>query len=119
MHAAGSHIGALSMIAKGESDRTQDMAAHADALLAIAKATGALFPEGTGPGVAGVETDAKAEIWSSKDKFAAAVKAFEDASAKLALAAKANDLNGVKTALGAVGDACGDCHDGFRVEHDH
>jgi cytochrome c556 len=118
MHAAGSHMGAISMIAKGESDRAQDLVSHADALAAVAKATGALYPVGTGPGVAGFETEAKAEIWTQKDKFAAAVKAFETETAKLVEVAKTGDLAAVKTQLGAVGGSCGDCHDAFRVD-DH
>lgn len=119
MEAAGSHMGAISMIVKGDADRAQDVVAHADAVLGIAKATSALFPEGTGPDVAGLKTDAKAEIWTNKDKFAAAAKAFETEAAKLAEAAKTGDLAAVGTQLRAVGGACGDCHDSFRVKHEH
>lgn len=115
MSAAGGHMGAMSMIAKGETDRTQDMVMHAEAMLSLAKVTGSLFPEGSGP-QAGVETEAKAEIWSQKDKFAAAVKAFEDESAKLVEVAKKGDVAAFKAQLGAVGGTCGDCHDTFRVD---
>lgn len=118
MEAAGEHMGALSMIAKGETDRTQDMVMHAEALLGVAKITGSLFPDGSGP-QAGVQTDSKAEIWSQKDKFAAAVKAFEDESVKLVDIAKKGDVAALKAQLGAVGGTCGDCHDAFRVDDDH
>jgi cytochrome c556 len=119
MKAAGSHMAALSMIAKGESDRTQDMVLHAESLLAVSRTLSTLFPEGTGPTVAGLETEAKAEIWTQKEKFAAAVKKFEDESVKLVEIAKKGDVALVKVQLGAVGGSCGDCHDAYRVEDEH
>ena len=119
MDGLGAHMGAIGMVAKGESDRVGDVLGHAEAIAALAKSVGALFPEGTGPGVAGVETEAKADIWTRKDEFAAAVKKLETASDALVAAAKANDLAQIKTAMGGVGQSCGGCHDTFKVDDHH
>lgn len=73
------------------------------------------FPEGSGPGGAGIEdTRAKMEIWSNWPDFEAKAKAFDDASAKLTSAAGANDVSAIKTALAEVGGACKACHEAYR-----
>jgi cytochrome c556 len=118
MKGLGAHMGGVSMIAKGESDRIADAVFHATALNELAKTLGALFPDGTGPGP-GIETEAKPEVWSQKDKFAEAVKALEVSSAALVEAAKSGDVAKIKTAMGPVGQSCGDCHDTFKVDDDH
>jgi cytochrome c556 len=118
MEAAGGYMGALAMIVKGESDRAQDAALHANALRDLALTMGGLFPAGSGP-APGLETDAKPEIWSQADKFAAAVKKMETEATKLAEVAKGGDLAAIKAQFGAVGGACGDCHDAYKVDEDH
>lgn len=118
MKASGQHLTAVGMIAKGESDRTQDLVMHATALHELARTLGSLFPTGSGP-APGLTTEAKPEIWTQADKFATAVKAFETETAKLVEVAKGGDLAATKTQWGAVGGACGDCHDVFKVEDDH
>ena len=117
MEAAGSHMSALSMIVKGESPRESDVAMHANALADIAKVVPHVFPAGTGPDV--VPSDSKAEIWTKTSEWQAAVKVFQDESAKLAELAKAGDMAAVKGQFGKVGGSCGDCHDLFRVDDDH
>ena len=118
MKLLGGHMKALGAIVKGESDRVSDVLMHAEAVAALSKTVGAMFPDGTGPGP-GIETESKAEIWTQKEKFAAAVKALEDSSAALVEAAKSNDPAKVKAAAGTVGQACGDCHDAFKVDDAH
>ena len=49
MKAIGGHYGALSLIAKGESDRIGDAAMHAQAIAELAKTVNGLFPPGSGP----------------------------------------------------------------------
>ncbi len=74
-----------------------------------------LFPEGTGPGGAGIEkTRAKAEIWSDWAGFEARAKAFDDAAALLTAAAATNDVGQIKAAMGEVGGACKACHESYR-----
>lgn len=118
MGGLGAHMAGLSMIVKGESDRAGDALAHATAVKDLSHTIGALFPEGTGPSTE-FETSAKPEIWSQHDKFVEAVKALETSSDALVEAAKSNDPAKLKTALGAVGRSCGDCHDAFKVDDHH
>ncbi len=116
MEAAGDHMGALGMIVKGESNRTSDVTMHATALAEIARIVPDLFPAGTGPDV--VKSDSKAEIWTKKAEWDAAVKVFQDESAKLVETAKGGDMTAIKAQFGKVGGSCGDCHDLFRVDED-
>jgi cytochrome c556 len=70
------------------------------------------FIEGTDKG----ETKAKPEIWSERDKFTAAATKMQDEMAKLNVAAKTGDQAAIRTAAGAVGQACKACHDTYRKE---
>jgi cytochrome c556 len=118
MEAIGEHMSAMSMLAKGESDRKQDAAAHARALADLSKMVPDLFPEGSGP-APGVETHAKAEIWKDKEKFAEAVKRFQTEADALVAVTTKGDFEGFKTQLGNVGKSCGGCHDNFRMKDEH
>jgi cytochrome c556 len=115
MSALANHSSALAMIAKGETDRVGDAVMHATALVELSKTVGALFPEGTGP-APGLETEAKAEIWTQKEAFAEDVKALETASLALLEAAKTGDVAKIAAARAPVGEACGGCHDAFKVD---
>jgi cytochrome b/cytochrome c556 len=70
---------------------TPDMAAATAAatnVKAFADAMGAWFPAGTGPD-SGIESEAKAEIWTDRATFDAAVVRLQEESAKLAAATDA------------------------------
>ena len=114
MKAASDHLAAAGILAKGEVDRPQDMIMHATALLELSATIGSLYPAGTGPDA--VKTEAKKEVWTQPDKFAAAAKALETESLGLVDAAKKNDIAAYKAQVGKIGEACGGCHDTFRVE---
>jgi cytochrome c556 len=70
------------------------------------------FVEGTDKG----ETKAKPEIWTDRAKFDAAATKMQEEMAKLNAAAKTGDQGTIRTAAGAVGQACKACHDNFRKE---
>jgi cytochrome c556 len=71
------------------------------------------FVEGT----AGTEKGAPlAKVWTERAKFDAAAKKMVEESAKLAAAAKANNLDQLKAAFGATAASCKACHDDFRVQ---
>lgn len=72
------------------------------------------FPQGSGP-ESKVETDAKPEIWSDPEGFAAALKNFKAEAPKMAEFANANDIAGVKSEVGKLGATCKGCHDKYRV----
>lgn len=61
-------------------------------------------------------TRAKPEIWSEKDKFAAAVAKSQDDVLKLLAAGRSGSLDQIKTAVGGVGQSCKACHDAYRKD---
>jgi cytochrome c556 len=64
----------------------------------------------------GEKTRALPEVFSDKAKFTAAADRLMAETAKLGQVARARDEAGVKAQFGAVGKACGACHDGFRAK---
>lgn len=113
MKAVGGHMGAMSKIIKDGVGKMEDISAHADAMAALAKMAGHIFPEKSGQ--MDGKTEAKAEIWSDKAGFAKVVAAFGDEANKLAAAAKGGDKGAIGKQLGALGkNGCKACHDNFR-----
>lgn len=98
---------------------TPDMAAATAAAVnvkAFADAMGNWFPAGTGPD-SGIETEAKANIWTDGATFSAALTKIQEEAGKLATAA---DAAAFKAQFPATGGACKNCHDTFREEEkDH
>jgi cytochrome c556 len=77
------------------------------------------FPAGTGPDVAkatGVHTHAKAEIWQNKADFNAAAERLLDESGKFLALTKTGEASKVAGGVRALGGACKNCHDKYRVE---
>ena len=64
----------------------------------------------------GEKSAARPEIWTEPKKFQEAADRLQGEVVKLATAARAKDEAGVKAQFGAVGKACGACHDSFRVK---
>jgi cytochrome c556 len=94
---------------------TPDMtAANAAAVnvKAFADAMGAWFPAGTGPD-SGIESEAKANIWTDRATFDAAQVKLQEESTKLAAAI---DAAAFKAQFPATGGSCKNCHDTFREE---
>ena len=63
----------------------------------------------------GGNTRAKPEVWTEKDKFAAAVAKSQEEVGKLVAAGRSGNLDQIKTAFGAVGQTCKGCHDSYQV----
>jgi cytochrome c556 len=61
-----------------------------------------------------VKTKAKENIWSNQADFAAKADDLGKAAAALEDAAKTGDKGATMKAAGAVGKACGACHDNYR-----
>jgi cytochrome c556 len=72
----------------------------------------ALFPAGSDKG----ETKALPVVWTDMAGFKAANKAEGDAIDALAKAAGTGDMAKIGEAFGAVGKACGGCHEKFRAK---
>jgi cytochrome c556 len=61
-----------------------------------------------------VKTKAREGIWSNKSDFDAKAAELAKAAEALSAAAKSGDRGATMKAAGAVGKACGNCHDSFR-----
>jgi cytochrome c556 len=86
-------------------------AANADIVREISMLPFAGFVEGT----SGTEKgQPKANVWTERAKFDAGAKKLQDEVAKLAVAAKTNNLDALKAAFPAAAGACKSCHDDFR-----
>ena len=106
------HFGRIGAMAQGRVpfDATA-AAANADIVVFMSTLPYAGFVEGTSGTEKGTP---KANVWSERAKFDAAAKKMQEDVAKLAVAAKSNNLDQVKTAFGAAAGACKACHDDFR-----
>lgn len=63
-----------------------------------------------------LETEALPVIWEKPEAFAAKASDLEEKARALAAMASAGTEDGIKGAIGAMGQACGSCHDDFRVD---
>lgn len=111
--AMGSHMKALSILAKNEGAPIEEGFLHAVALHESSKHITVWFPKGTGPDVVKT-TEALPKVWSDPEGFTKAAKSLEEATAGLITALEAKDRAALGAALGATGKACGGCHDTFR-----
>lgn len=104
------HFGRVGAVVKGE--RPFDAAA-VQADVAIVAAMSKLPWAAFGPGTQGGK--ARPEVWSDNAKFVQASQRLEGDVVKLQAAAQSGDLAQVRTAFGAVGASCKNCHDSFRA----
>jgi cytochrome c556 len=98
-------------IARGESTDLSGVPAKAQEAAVAFRAIPADYPTGSGREAA-PGTRAKPEVWSQRAEFVAAANKLADETAKLGELARAGNLDAVKAQVGAVGQACGGCHDG-------
>ena len=114
MKLSGGHMKSIKLVVKGHEAGTDEVLAHATALKAIADGLGNHWPEGSGHETGIEDMEARAEIWTDAEGFAAQIAKFQEATTALHAAAEAGDMAAVGEALGAVGGSCGSCHDGYR-----
>jgi cytochrome c556 len=88
-------------------------AANADIVVEMSKLPFAGFVEGTGGTEKG---NPKPNVWTERAKFDEAAKKMQEEVARLAVAAKANNLDTLKAAFGKAAGTCKACHDDFRVQ---
>ena len=75
----------------------------------------AWFAQGTGPDVG--KSEAKPEIWTKWNEFAADAKDFEVKAAAFNAAAQGGDIAAIKAAHADLGKTCKTCHDQFQLDH--
>jgi cytochrome c556 len=61
-----------------------------------------------------VKSNALPAIWSDSAKFAEAADRLQNEASKLYAVSRSGDEAAVKAQIGAVGKACGGCHESFR-----
>ncbi|MBI5445433.1 MAG: cytochrome c [Deltaproteobacteria bacterium] len=110
MKAAAGHMAALSAIVKDDVGLRTHLPGHASAIAETAAMVSDLFPKGSEAG----ETDALPAIWEKPAEFSRAAEAARASGAKLATAARAQNLEAVKAAQAELGGACKGCHEAFR-----
>jgi cytochrome c556 len=103
----------LDELKKGDPDKTL-IAANAAKLKGLASQLPTWFVKGSGP-ESGYKTDAKPVVWSDAAGFEAAANRLQVETSKLDQLAQAGDINSVKAQARAVGGACKNCHDKYRV----
>lgn len=108
------HFGRIGAMANGRAPYdAAAAAANAEVVAYMSKLPYAGFVEGTAGTGKGA---AKPNIWTERAKFDAAAKKMQDEAAKLAIAAKANNLDQLKAAFGATAGSCKACHDDFTFQ---
>ncbi|MEO5690066.1 MAG: cytochrome c [Burkholderiaceae bacterium] len=110
----GNHFARIGAMANGKVPYDAKAAqANADLVATLAKLPWSAFIEGSASG----DTNAKPEVWSQADKFKAASQKLEDATVKLAAAARTGKVEDLKAAFSTTADTCRACHDDFRKKH--
>ena len=107
------HFGRVGAMASGRAPYDAKAAAeNADIAAAMAKLPWAAFTEGSDKG----DTRAKPEIWKDSAKYKEAADKMQAEMVKLSAAAKAGNVDALKTAFGPAAATCKGCHDNFRKE---
>jgi cytochrome c556 len=110
----GNHFSRIGAMANAKVPYDAKVAqANADLVATLAKLPWSAFIEGSGSG----DTNARPEVWSQAGKFKAASQKLEDATVKLAAAARTGKPDDLKAAFSATADTCSGCHDDFRKKH--
>ena len=107
----GNHMARIFAMANGQVPFDAKVAAEQiEVVSMLNRLQFAAFIDGSDKG----NTRAKPEIWTEKDKFAAAVTKSQEDIAKLAAAGKTGNLDQIKAAAGTVGQSCKACHDAYQ-----
>ena len=108
----GAHFGRIGAMAAGRAPFDGAAAsANADVLANLSSLPFAGFVEGTSGTEKGTPN---AKVWSERAKFDEGAKKMQEEIAKLAVAAKANNLDTLKAAFGNAAGTCKSCHDNYR-----
>jgi cytochrome c556 len=114
MKLAGGHMKSVKLIVKSGVDAQDEILQHTSALQSVAANLSKYWPEGSGHETGLEDLEAKAEIWTDAEGFAAELTAFHEATQALHKTAEGGDNAAIIEALGNVGAQCGSCHDVYR-----
>jgi cytochrome c556 len=105
----GQHFGRIGAMANGRAPYDAAAAtANAEVVAELAKLPWAGFGAGTEGG------KAKSDIWKEQPKFKEHSEKMVAETGKLLVAAKAGNLDALKTAFTATAGSCKACHDNYR-----
>ncbi len=108
----GAHFGRIGAMASGRAPFDGAAAAsNAEIITRISSLPFAGFVDGTSGTEKGTPN---AKVWSERAKFDEGAKKMQDELAKLAVAARANNLDTLKAAFGSAAGTCKSCHDDYR-----
>lgn len=108
------HYDRIGAMVKGKAPFDARIAqANADLVVTLARLPWSAFVDGSDKG----DTNARPEVWSQRDKFNAAAQKMQDATVKLAEAARTGKPEALKAAFSATAETCKSCHDDFRKKH--
>lgn len=108
----GTHFSRIGAMAQGRTPFDgAAAAANAEIVADLAKLPFSAFVDGTSGTDKGTP---KANVWTERAKFDEHAKAMQVEAGKLAVAAKANNLDTLKLAFGSTAKTCKSCHDSFR-----
>jgi cytochrome c556 len=108
MDAIGAAAKVLGDMAKGSTPHDAAAAAEAQAALAAAAATVTTLFE---PNESDPKSKARPEIWTDWAGFQTKAEALVAAAGAL----DPSSLDGIKAGMGAIGGACGACHEAYRM----
>ena len=109
----GKAFKAIEREAKKRKPSLSLMQQYATEIDRFAKEQGSWFPQGSGPND-GFKTKAKAEVWTRPDEFQKIHDRFLLEAAKLKEVAFGSDAHALEAQVDATGEACSECHIGFR-----
>ena len=113
LYVMSTHFGRVGAMANGRIPfDAAAIASNAALAETMSKLPYVAFIEGSDKG----DTKAQPAIWSDKAKFNAAAEKMQTEMSKLAVVAKAGNIDAIKAQVGVTGGACKACHDDFRKE---
>ncbi len=113
MTVMGNHFGRIGAMVNGRAPF--DAKAAQDSAHVVATMSTLPWPAFT-PDTEALKTRAKPEIWKEGAKFKESYEKLMAETVKLEAAAKTGNLDSIKTAFGATGGSCKNCHDSFQVK---
>lgn len=109
----GDSLKAINRELKGSAPDVPRIQREAAMLAGLAGQIPTWFPAGSGPDV-NLKSRAKAETWSDAEGFRRAHDAYLQQAQNFNRVAQSGDVAAMRTAAGALGESCSDCHKGYR-----
>jgi cytochrome c556 len=113
MTVMGNHFGRIGAMVNGRTPFDAKVAQ--DSAHVVATMSTLPWPAFT-PDTEALKTRAKPEIWKEGAKFKESYEKLMAETVKLEAAAKTGNLDSIKTAFGATGGSCKNCHDSFQAK---